>query len=70
MLTPSAHKAMVSSLRISLSHLEANPPPACCLNCEHLQRFVDGTRCRHFGEVADEFMRQPGCPQWEEVLPF
>lgn len=70
MLTPREHGAMVRSMRIALAHLEANPPPACCMNCENLQRFSDGTRCRHFGEIAEEHMREPGCPRWDEVLPF
>lgn len=66
MLTPREHSARVAVLSALLHEMQTNPPPACCLNCDHMAP----SGCRHFGEIAPEHQRTPGCPAWEEACPF
>ena len=66
MLTPSEHRQQVAQLERLIAYLRANEPPQCCLNCE----YFDKGNCVKFGVIAPEHQQTPGCPGWEEELPF
>ena len=66
MLTPSAHNAMVASLQLTLQHLRDHPAVPCCQNCEN---FAVGV-CRQYGKIEPHYQQTPGCPDWQEELPF
>lgn len=66
MLTPSAHREMIASIRATLAVLEANAPAQCCLNCDNYQEGY----CTKWSADVPEQHRQEGCERWQESIPF
>ena len=67
MLTPYAHNERIQVLEAILVDMRNNPPPLVCRNCLHLS---GAGACDKFGPIAPERQTTPGCPEWEEGVPF